>query len=443
MEICHLRRQWAVGQGSFHSASVSVKSGTGAAGRYDYVYDCGALHHRSMTAEMRDAVKMYRPRVDPVIDAFVLDALVISHFDRDHMNGGELIASGMNIDKIFVPYINEELLITEIARSASDSSEELLRDLFDLVHKKTLWGRPVVFVRSGPQGDSRPVVRRDPVAGAPADRPAAGGIDAVLSSTGAPPEGSMRDTDCLLLRHGGRDFWRIKFWNQSSSMERAADIRERLAKVGFPLAALKRPGGAVAVLKWLKHKSHRDDAVKAYRAAIVGSTPTNGVERANISNYISLAMSSGPDDGVELDYSSRFGGKDIWWARHWHSSGYIHAAIRPFAVTSWIGTGDALLGEPRTWQDFSAHFSAELPYTLSVLLPHHGAAPKSGARYYNALLNAGPGLVSVLSYGKRNTYGHPTTAVTDAVLLAGGLLRLVDENAAPFFLEALKTRGWT
>src|SRR6185437_6365879 len=102
MDIEHVRTQHAVGQGSFHSATVQMQSEDGRTVRFDYVYDCGALSGSQQTRELTWALRHYRGRPATIYEndpRRVIDALVLSHFDRDHMNGAEDLAKSHRIGR--------------------------------------------------------------------------------------------------------------------------------------------------------------------------------------------------------------------------------------------------------------------------------------------------------------------------------------------------------
>jgi beta-lactamase superfamily II metal-dependent hydrolase len=98
-----------------------------------------------------------------------------------------------------------------------------------------------------------------------------------------------------------------------------------------------------------------------------------------------------------------------------------------------------MLGESEVWRDFSSHFSSELDKICTVLLPHHGAAPRTGAKFYNRALNTAPGIFSVLSYGKNNREGHPTTEVVDGILIGKGIFTSVTEDTLTGFVEIIRS----
>jgi hypothetical protein len=98
-------------------------------------------------------------------------------------------------------------------------------------------------------------------------------------------------------------------------------------------------------------------------------------------------------------------------------------------LAGWLGTGDAPLGERSVWADFEKHYANELPLTGTVLVPHHGAAPSSGPRFYNPRLHPQPDMLAVISAGKYNIYGHPRAAVLKQIMTQRARIELVTEES--------------
>jgi beta-lactamase superfamily II metal-dependent hydrolase len=81
------------------------------------------------------------------------------------------------------------------------------------------------------------------------------------------------------------------------------------------------------------------------------------------------------------------------------------------------------------WDDFRTHYANELNHAATVQVPHHGAAPKAGPRFFNAGLLPEPGMRAVISVGTTNTYGHPTTQVINQAFAQQARLEIVTEES--------------
>jgi hypothetical protein len=435
----HVRRQHGVGQGGFHSAFVEAKI-DGQTYRYDYVYDCGALENANPTLALERSLEAYRPRRSGT-RKHTLDALVLSHYDKDHMNGAEKIANFCDVRKIFLPYLSPENLALEIARQAEFITVEHLNNLFGAAHEATLWGHPIVRIVRGPARriDMPPVITDiDPDRTPPArentdDIPHP--LIAVDALTNVPVDDTLDHVHSVRLSGAGVQIWQLKFWNQEVDELLSFHTMFMLARIGFPIDALDKIGGATTIASWLSVTTNRDLAVDAYKQAIEDFTGSKLVGHSNsgFANYISLAMFSGPVGVPSVEYENNLDEfSEIRFARRFF-------AIRWNEQAGWLGTGDAMLGESEVWRDFSSHFSSELDKICTVLLPHHGAAPRTGAKFYNRALNTAPGIFSVLSYGKNNREGHPTTEVVDGILIGKGIFTSVTEDTLTGFVEIIRS----
>ncbi|MES2094999.1 MAG: MBL fold metallo-hydrolase [Actinomycetota bacterium] len=96
--------QWGVGHGGFHSQSLFFqaldRNPTAAVGNGSTVrviYDCGSGRTTHPRKALKDAVGRM---LNEVANETTIDLLVISHFDRDHVNGLDYLASELAKRKI-------------------------------------------------------------------------------------------------------------------------------------------------------------------------------------------------------------------------------------------------------------------------------------------------------------------------------------------------------
>jgi len=434
MALEHVRTQYAVGQGSFHAAHVSYSGAGPGSWRFDYVYDCGALNGRKPSRAVLRAVDHFEPRTEGADT--VLDALVLSHYDCDHINAAARLAASHRVQRIFLPYLSPRELLLEVAKCAEAADASALAAFYAGAFGTELWGAQVVRVARGWRpGDEDDAFKTDGGPPLPEGLPDNGrreeeGADArpfqlVVERTGQLLGAVLDDRDSVVLAATGiHAVWRLKFWNYTLADEELSCIAAALlGSIGFPLPALEVEDGAGQVLAWLAKSKNRKQAVAAYRAAITEYSK-QVPQAAQVANLCSLALYSGETVNEPFDGSYWCGGlHNDWW-------GY---RARPFH--GWLGTGDAILGRPDVWADFSAHYFDELPRLSTVLVPHHGAAPKNGPSFYNVGLNPHPYMLTVISAGATNNYGHPRPSVFQEILRQRGLLRVVTEAVWPGLME--------
>lgn len=435
MPVEHLRMQYAVGQGGFHAAYVKQSEEGVPGARFDYVYDCGALEGQGPSKALKHALNHFEPRQARGVSR--VDALVLSHFDYDHIIGASGLAKKHRVTRVFVPFLSEDQLIAEFVKTASHATEETLEALLAAAHGGRLWGAEVIQVSGGGAGPGGPEqvnrppdepmrARRIP----PDENPnplVLGDLVPRVSRTGAPLPAVLRDDEPVgLYSSTGVSVWRLKFWNYQFGELVELVAEEALKLAGFPTTALRAPSDTSAVVSWLRVKKNRDAANGAYRKALQRCYG-NPVSEKEVPNLSSLALYSGPE-GAPPPGSTYWNGS---WGHHGCGCWFC-PELQQFG---WIGAGDAPLGEAHVWQDFSRHFHHELSQTRTVLVPHHGAAPRSGRAFYNRGLNPDSGVVTVISAGANNTYGHPRPSVLSEILELRGELHVVTEHSWPGLME--------
>ncbi|MGG3889489.1 MBL fold metallo-hydrolase [Metabacillus fastidiosus] len=115
-----------VGQGLFY---------TGMIRDFNFVYDCGVENGTDKDSDLViSAAKKFRKEVDnyrsihklPVSKNPVLDLLVISHFDWDHISGLKELLTQFNVDTVIIPYVMPIKRLEVASRSFDKSGEHLI-----------------------------------------------------------------------------------------------------------------------------------------------------------------------------------------------------------------------------------------------------------------------------------------------------------------------------
>ncbi|MDR7192708.1 hypothetical protein [Luteimonas terrae] len=419
---------------------------------FSYVYDCGA----GGSNDVPDTIKLAERRLGftartPKSRKGTVNVLVLSHYDLDHINGARHLVKKRAVERIVLPYLGEDELVVVLSGLALGVSADTIRDLHQLANGAgEFLGRPATLVAAGERSDERtprpdegdfrlPDMTRSPD-GSPSENMSVG-VRVPTADILQLPQSIDDNTEIVAGVPGRSPLWRLRFWNMGKGnlATVASSIKTRLKKIGFPVDALQARSRSKEIVDWLTPIKNRKAAICAYTRAIEALHP-GWLREANgrkIANLISIGMYSGPDFPVER---SRV---------HWrHSSLNSHCWSDPFSwdlskelVPGWIGTGDAPLGQDVVWRDFKQHFSLEMKCYSTFLIPHHGAAPSNGPASYNPGLNWKRGLASVVSYGTRNSYGHPSYAVLARVLDHGGRVIEVNENRETSFHEVMRIRA--
>jgi hypothetical protein len=81
---------YPVGQGCFYAGSIKTKTD-----QFVIVYDCGSVSKENY---LNDSIDEFRTRFKKI------DLLMISHFDKDHVNGVNRLLMGINCKLVVIPY---------------------------------------------------------------------------------------------------------------------------------------------------------------------------------------------------------------------------------------------------------------------------------------------------------------------------------------------------
>ncbi|SHH42001.1 MBL fold metallo-hydrolase [Bradyrhizobium erythrophlei] len=109
-------RQEAVGHGGFHTGVLGF-----ATPGFRWVYDCGSWRKKSM---LSSRVKAFLARSRADLHAPDIDALFVSHFDADHVNGLETLFEGSvgvptSVKMVVAPYLSPREVVATIGRAAA------------------------------------------------------------------------------------------------------------------------------------------------------------------------------------------------------------------------------------------------------------------------------------------------------------------------------------
>lgn len=413
------RVQRAVGQGGFHTASLTAPSdmvivrddGAMSVRRPDqptlaWIYDCGSERAVELETEILDWQGGGRP---------MIDFLFVSHFDDDHINGIPRLlrdGDGAFVDTVVMPHVNAIDRLFAFARLQASGFETgaesaaFFRDLIvDPSAAMTRFGpRRILFFRSGPGRDDGPDFNLD--GGSGEDRPRW----KLVGQDGERPKGYqlppgphgmqravVRDTASIRVEANLSGYgWMFKpYVRPIDPKARAAFEAEAIKALGWVgktfVAEIQKPGVLAGLV------NDPDKAVKmggAYEAA---------VGKGN-KNRTSMCIYAGPH--APTDDFSPTGGAGFALALGLD----LESFLDPRTI-GWLGTGDAELKWGKWARRFVAHYKTEIGRTLTLMLPHHG----SEHNFSDTLLSLDPDFVVASAWPKNKTWLHPHKDVVDCV----------------------------
>lgn len=394
----NVTRQWAVGHGGFFTQRIEFTSymrnpviDRTRAGLLTMIYDCGAGRSAKPSQALKDAVDEF---VSTRHADEMIDVIVISHLDRDHVNGLAYLSSALrqtntHVRRVWMPMLSpmEALMVasTEAAEVGVNT---------DLV---SLALNPTEFISDRfPDAElSRLTSSEEPI---PLDL----GIDFETRQSGPDSFGRAVAVDVPgrsgvyvrgLESNGRSTLWEVlPFVTASTSAASAVleqDVRKLIGKdpnKADPHDALKLSANKALVNKFNKElKKH----MKTNKTVIGGQTA---------SNLSSVCVYSGPVDPYD-------------WCRHRAGWGNGNAWAVPVAP-GWLGTGDASLSGGAAVRELTDKLTVQRMDRVGITsAPHHGSKHNSGAELWSALPNVRHVTTQANNVGGGSGNAHPHSEV--------------------------------
>lgn len=442
LQIDAYRHQYGVGQGCFHLQTLEFSGDAGADLTYRFVYDCGGAKFQSK--KTLDWCIAHATAGTPPLE---VNAVYLSHFEDDHVNGVQELCKKAKVHRIFAPHIDlhsaVHIIAQQLAAGATwtTSYQQFASALFDLAGGDDVFGVPVTRVRGGGPPPEGPALPND----LPRDLENVDqSIDAVAPNRPVVSH-SERVTIVASKRMSRRAFhhevvWEMVHWYYGGDDLLTAQILTEIAKInGYSIDCL--PGieaNATSVqvdtaLQWMK--KNRAQIAAAYLVAMAVHNAVRAVmvppkpAFPNNHNVASLCLYSGPIASKTYLQNANACGCH----RLYKKGGMYWVGAKEGA---WIATGDAMLGIADIWNEFIAHFGTiRVDACSTVLIPHHGADAATSHNFTAQLIRANQ--FCVISAGANNSYKHPHRNVVQAILKKPASLQLVTESDPMGFVEYL------
>jgi hypothetical protein len=398
-----VRRQHPIGQGNFHTASISLKATEQypTEEKFNYVYDCGSGNSSALNREIGVFVHSNKK----------VDALFISHLDSDHVSGLDRLIAGIEIDTVYLPYVDDMLTLIELLEE--DASVGLTGSLIEAaLDPAGFFGRRgvrrVVRVRPGGAPDSAGLILPD----LPPEPKFGGGP--ITAKENPPTRSTMKGKKgylaelCEMEKHtiieiyarGSALDWILVPHVTPASKEKKATFKQAI-RIVLNLAKGQRLTKEILV-EALSNATSRKGLKKCYEEIISG-----GASRAH--NRISMSLYSGPkgltpNDNREHSFfiEGKFSG-DYW------------PCVVHHGKVGWMGTGDAMLNLTIVRDAWKSAYSPLLSQVATLLLPHHG----SRHSFHSELLLMPALSVCLASAADPSQYNHPSVEVIAQCIVTG------------------------
>lgn len=439
------RHQYGVGQGCFHLQTLEFSGEDTAKFTYRFVYDCGGS-----TFQKPKTLDWCIAHATAGAPPLQIDAVYLSHFEDDHVNGVEELCKNANVSRIYAPHIDMNSAVHIIAQQLTagatwtTSYQQFASSLLAIAGGGDVFGVPVIRIGGGenpPAGPEFPNDNDFPRELGDAEQVVnvvAPNRSVVSHSVRIPVVASQRQSNGNGVQH--RVVWEMVHWYYGSDDQLTLKILQEIALInGYSVDCL--PGlqtnafnaEVEATLQWMK--DNRAQIAKAYVAAMAAH---NAVRAAMVPpqpdipdnhNVASLCLYSGP-----IRSRAYLQNSNSWADRWFHIKNGAYWLGRKGG--SWIATGDAMLGIADVWNQFIGHFGVgRINACSTVLIPHHGADAATSHNFTDQLIRKGQNCV--ISAGAKNSYQHPHRNVVQAILKKPAALQLVTETDPMGFAEYL------
>lgn len=431
MPILHSRIQHPVGQGFFHSGTISD-----GPLKFRYIYDCGAMPKYRKARS--NAIKAYRRGLGKPAS---LDILFISHAHADHVNGLPQLLKGTPVDTIMLPLLNVEDRIIAFARSAAvapaSARDPFYRDFIADPATALARFRPrrILFVRRASPGDGAP--GRDGDGIGPYDE---GGDQIGRGSRDKAGRlrwrlvGRGRVEDRRTVTHGGKRESSAEVDTIPDSLAIAVDVGKQMEP--WLLAPYVDPGVVADRRRFFKALAGQPGFDKrSLKDSKLLSELLSDTKKVNILagaykavqrdlNLTSLCLYSGPSRKPQAPQAT------------WHaylSQGRWEWFANGLARFAWLATGDAALKDRGHVRNLTAHYRTHLGKVGTMTLPHHG----SDNNLDDNLLGEIEPVHCVASADRYSTWRHPGSRVMQIVASRGIPMKLVTSSTITELTEEI------
>ncbi|MCM1067894.1 MAG: hypothetical protein NC418_10015 [Muribaculaceae bacterium] len=381
-----------VGQGAFYSEEISEKSG----GRlFRMVYDCG-----SSTLTDKD---MQKKAASDLGSDTAVDLLIVSHFDRDHING----IPALNPKRVMMPFLSHDLCIYLMAQARIDGSDF---DIDMALHPERVFPEAQI-IRIMPD-DIEPT-ERESLTSFQIDLTSQHRIGTVYLKSNAEISVKLYSSDCPL--------WEYIPYNPNIDRY-AQDFK-------------KAVNGKHLVWESLQYgqyfTKHFAEIKKIYNA--LGNK-----------NRHSLVVYSGSLRYVESLYLGQYMNRS--WAPNRFLE-YLHwlhqeLGMREFYNASIMYFGDATISTQWLPKFYKELKETRLKSVSFIQIPHHGSYSSHGElivkqRPFKNCLRA---CMCIISHGINNRYRHPSSTLISSLINEGSFVTSVTENPASIYSTSFHIR---
>ncbi len=383
MNIKMQRTFYPVGQGGFYSESFKTENNN-----FNVVYDCGSLS--------KGVDKVVSNSFDKNED---VDILFISHFDSDHVNKIDILKNSVGkIKTVIMPLLSEEdknfsLVVYKELGNEYKNSLDILNNPKEFFGSETkiIWVREVVESRD--EESSQEI------------------NDIAEIEDGA----EIKSGENINFSLKGQKFWIYKPYNYKNKI-RCNELIKKFRENNISIKDLKDVDYV---------SNHIKEIRKCYKEV------EGGINQNSLVLYSNLIKDKYSAACIDYIYM----GKDLNFYSFWHD--YFYFLKNRFDLGC-IYTGDVYL---KTIVDDFKNKIKGCKYYLpvnTIQVPHHGSKNGFDINFFNDFSEGRRRIISPISFGLSNSYGHPSSMVIKQLTLEHHLPVYVTNDKRNLFTQVFE-----
>ena len=377
--------QHPVGQGGMMSGLLETPIS-----RFHWVYDCGS--------NQIDALKR---EIGNVVANGPVDALFLSHLDKDHVHGVETLLEATTVAEVVLPYLDPVDRLLAVAYGAATGG--LTGTYMAMLNDPVSWFQErgvdrVTFINTDDDDGGELGGFEFPGGGGSADGPLK---PKWLPPFASPQTNAPKDAPDSLQPVGSTLLfptvdWILLPYAHKPSKAKLLAFRQAL-HAAFGRAYMRRDFFASIVADRAKRANLRLCYDEIWRGH----------------NLVSMALYAGPSQPMQS--------RVLQYVGKWRN----RIALRYTGEVGWLGTGDMHLDVAVRRKRFLDFYSKVLDRVNVFGLPHHGSLHN----FDQAILPPMPNFTQATAAAGPNSYGHPSKLVRDSVESLGRQFVKVSEQA--------------
>ncbi|MEQ4986544.1 hypothetical protein ABN080_03580 [Proteus sp. fly-1089] len=387
-----IRTFHSIGQGAFYTEEFD---------NFTFVYDCGTAtvgvdaHGKSTNSKAR--INTY------VMDYFesgkIINFLFISHFHRDHINGLEYLLSHYEVKHIFIPQYNIYERVIELININNEDGHDKIDINFDLFDNELIL-EPIKTIKAISTNIKVILVKHDHSDNI---------IDNDISDYEVSPDSYFNSGELLLSPIPNWIFIPINYKNKFRSRK----FSEKLKKLNIEFRNTDdfvkawgdedKKNNITNIFKGLPGKANENSMV------VYSGSSINNYLFSDI-NHISLTEKEIEEDEINFERN-----------------------VIGMNESSCIYFGDYEAKKKGALELIKNRLKAYYNSVCTIQIPHHGSFEN-----YSEDINETHNIYSVISYGEKNRYGHPSPCTRKLIEKNAGILFEVTEKPSTilrFFID--------